>query len=93
MRSFGAHLDEVGETYFEHAGHAASFSMALLKGGLACLVHAVFPFLCERTGSNIIRDLHDQMVENRGTLTARKRATGQRSARPNPAFIAFDPSI
>lgn len=93
MRRLTAHLDEVGETYFEHAGHAASFSIAMLKGGLACLVHAVFPFLCERTGSDIIRDLHDQMVENRGALTARKEATGRRSARPSPAFIAFDPSI
>ena len=93
MRRFSAHLDEVGETYFEHAGHAASFSIAMIKGGLACLVHAALPFLFERTGSDIIRDLHDQMVENRSALTTRKKTTGHRSARPSPAFIAFDPSI
>lgn len=63
--SFTRHPQEVGETYTEHFAVASSFGGALLLGGLACLVHAVFPFLCTRTGSDTIRRLHDRMVTNR----------------------------
>ena len=59
---FSRHLDEVGESYGEHFGHAATFGFKMLAGGLACLVHAVFPFLCEQTGSETIRALHRRMT-------------------------------
>ena len=52
------HLDEVGESYGEHGGKAAAFGLSMIAGGLACLVHAVFPFLFERTGSETIRTLN-----------------------------------
>ena len=59
------HLDEVGESYWEHMFKAAGFAVAMLVGGLACLVHAVLPFLFVRTGSTRVRHLHETMVENR----------------------------
>ena len=59
------HLDEVGESYWEHMLKAAGFAVAMLVGGVACLVHALLPFLFVRTGSARIRHLHDVMVENR----------------------------
>jgi len=62
---FRAHPRSVGETYFQHMGHAASFGFALIGAGLACLVHAVVPALCVRTGSRAIISLHDRMVVNR----------------------------
>ena len=68
MSYFTRHLDSVDEGYLEHARHALGFSVHLLVGGLVCLVHAVFPFLFERTGSDIIRRLHDRMVINRRAL-------------------------
>jgi hypothetical protein len=52
------HLREAGESYFEHFGVAAGFGLRMLGGGLGCLVHAVFPFLCERTGSDTVRGLN-----------------------------------
>lgn len=52
------HLDEVGETYGEHSGKAASFGLRMVGGGIACLIHAVFPFLFERAGSDTVRRLH-----------------------------------
>ncbi|HEX5184222.1 MAG TPA: DUF6356 family protein [Allosphingosinicella sp.] len=52
------HLGEVGESYGEHGGKAALFGLRMIVGGFACLVHAAFPFLFERTGSETIRSLH-----------------------------------
>lgn len=57
------HLTEVGEGYGEHFGKAAGFGLKMIGGGLACLVHAVFPFLCERTGSETVRQLHGTLCK------------------------------
>ena len=62
---FLEHPRSVGETYLEHLGTALSFSGALIVAGVACALHAVFPFLCRDTGSRAICDLHDRMVANR----------------------------
>ena len=69
MKYFSRHLDRVGEDYFQHARHALGFAASMFLGSLACLAHAVFPFLFERTGSEVIRRLHDRMVVNRHRLT------------------------
>ena len=58
---FTEHPREVGETYFEHLGVAAKVGAAMAVGALACFVHAVFPFLCVRTGSATIDKLHRQI--------------------------------
>jgi hypothetical protein len=55
---FTKHPREVGESYGEHLSHAGSTGFTLIGAGLACLVHAVLPFLFVNTGSNIIRRLH-----------------------------------
>jgi len=62
---FIEHPREVGETYAEHFGVATSFGMEMVKGGLACLVHALVPGLCKTTGSDTVRRLHVRMVEKR----------------------------
>jgi len=64
-RLFTAHPAAVGESYFEHLVVAGSFGGRLLLAGLACLVHALLPFLCIKTGSNAIRSLHHDMVSHR----------------------------
>ena len=71
MRQLTAHLDAVEESYFQHLRHAMSFAVEMFAGSLACLVHALLPFLFERTGSDCIRRLHDRMVVNRHRLTPR----------------------
>lgn len=63
--SFTKHPSEVGETYSEHFVVAGSFGIAMLRGGLACLIHAVLPFACTTTGSRTVRTLHDRMITNR----------------------------
>jgi hypothetical protein len=65
MNHFTRHLDRVDESYVQHG---------LFVGSLACLVHALCPFLFERAGSDIIRRLHDRMVVNRHRLTPKPEA-------------------
>jgi len=66
---FTRHLQSVGESYFQHGRHALGFAVRMFVGSLACFAHAVFPCLCERTGSDVIRRLHERMVINRHRLT------------------------
>ena len=62
---FTAHPETVDETYFEHLTVALSFAVRLLLAGLACFVHALVPGLFVKTGSNMIRQLHQEMVTHR----------------------------
>lgn len=79
--SLSRHLDEVGETYSEHFLHAGSYGVTLFVAGLACLVHALLPFLFERTASDCIKSLHARM-------TARGRME-----RELPNFAAWAPDL
>ena len=65
MNRLDDHLQEVGETYPQHLVKASGFAATMLAGGFACLVHALFPFLFVRTGSDCIRRLNEEMVHNR----------------------------
>ena len=71
---FTEHPASVGETYFEHLAAAARFAGWMLVATIACLVHAIFPFLCVSTGSGIIKRLHDRMIVNRARLTLSQQA-------------------
>ena len=68
MRLFTEHPASVGETYWQHFGMALSFSVTLFAAAFCCLVHAIFPFAFEKTGSCMITKLHDRMVTNRSRL-------------------------
>ena len=68
---FTVHPRSVGETYGEHLRAAAGFGFALIGAGLACLLHALLPFVCVRTGSETVRRLHQRMVEARGRSVER----------------------
>jgi hypothetical protein len=63
--SFSEHPASVGESYLAHLHSAAGFALAMVGGGVACLVHSVFPFLFVRTGSGVVAKLHDRMVVRR----------------------------
>ena len=63
--SFTEHPASVGETYGEHLVSAWSFAGRMAVGAGACFLHGLLPFLCLRTGSGIIRELHGRMVANR----------------------------
>ncbi len=64
-RLFIEHPQSVGETYGQHWLHATSFGVRMVIGGVACLVHALLPFLFCKTGSRVITELNESMVMKR----------------------------
>lgn len=70
MKLFTEHPASVGETYLQHMKAAFSFASAMLVGTIYCAVHALFPFLFEKSASKIIDGLHDRMVVNRDRRAA-----------------------
>jgi Family of unknown function (DUF6356) len=79
--SFTEHPATVGETYGQHFQSALGYSISMIGGGLACMVHAVFPFLFEKTGSATIRSLHERMVTHRSRLAHSPSGFGAMSGR------------
>ncbi|HSD69700.1 MAG TPA: DUF6356 family protein [Woeseiaceae bacterium] len=73
---FTEHPASVGETYGQHFMAAMGFSGSLIYAAVCCALHAVFPFLCERTGSRAITDLYDRMTVNRQRQAQAAEAAG-----------------
>ena len=65
FRAFTNHPKSVGETYLEHMHSASWFAVTMFVGALACLLHAIFPFAFQKSGSRRIKLLHERMVTNR----------------------------
>ena len=74
-RLFTEHPEAVGETYGEHLVMASGFGLRMIGAGLACLVHALLPFLFVKTGSIAIAELHQRMVTNRSRKVPATPAT------------------
>jgi hypothetical protein len=79
-RLFSEHPASVGETYWEHLLHASWFAGKMVFAAGACFVHAVFPFLCVKTGSKCITELHDAMVTSRNRVAASASVQRERLA-------------
>jgi hypothetical protein len=60
---FTKHPHSLEESYFEHLFFALKFGTTMLLGGLACILHAIFPFLFEKTGSNLLLKMTHNFVE------------------------------
>jgi hypothetical protein len=71
-QKFNEHPATVGETYGQHFLMAMGFSLAMLRAAFCCALHAVFPFLCEKSGSRCIEGLYERMVTNRSRLAERQ---------------------
>lgn len=77
IRAFTDHPASVGESYSEHLAQAACFGFRMIGAGIACLVHALLPFLFQRTGSAAIAELNDRMLVNRRVSSPLGRTTRQ----------------
>lgn len=64
INAFVRHPQSVGESYGEHAMFAGRFGFTLLLASMAALVHAVLPFMFEKTASKMVMRLHDR-INNR----------------------------
>jgi hypothetical protein len=71
-RLFTEHPESVGETYTEHMVHASHFGGRMVLAGLACMVHAVLPFMFVHTGSDAIESLNARMQARRRPLAGLK---------------------
>ncbi len=69
------HPQQVDETYWQHLRVALSFAGRLFLAATACLIHALIPGLCTKTGSGMINELHDEMVVNRKRHAVNPRHT------------------
>jgi len=89
-RAFTEHPASVGETYFQHLGMALGFGAKMVGGGIACLIHAIFPFLFVCTGRKTIEDLHHRMVTHRDRRCAEDRSTMPAMNRDGDALRAAE---
>jgi hypothetical protein len=82
-RLFTEHPASVGETYLQHLGKACGFAVRMVGAGLACFLHALFPFAFQHTGSDCIERLHDEMMRRRrsGASVAALQVTRASAAR------------
>jgi hypothetical protein len=61
---FTAHPNDVGETYLEHGAFACRYGAKMTWGGIAALLHGLFPFLFKTTGSRITRELNETLEQS-----------------------------
>jgi hypothetical protein len=80
-----SHLDAVGEDYAGHRRFAWRFGWAMVRGGLACMVHALVPAWFTDTGSRTVRALHG-VIEHRERLAPAAR---RREGLPVLLFLAL----
>src|SRR3954468_6649213 len=78
IAAFRRHPQDCGETYRQHLAAALGCGAAMTLGGLACLVHAIFPFWFTNAASGRIQRLYERMSV-RGRLAARAEPEGHHS--------------
>jgi len=92
-RAFTEHPASVGESYVAHMGCAFSFGASMIIGGLACLLHGLFPFAFTKSGSRRIETLYRRMVthrDRRGPAFAADRAMPAMERRADGAAQAAE---
>lgn len=63
-----AHLTAAGENYGDHFRFAATVGLMTMAAGLACVIHALVPALCQRTASRTV-GLLSQLFTRRELLS------------------------
>lgn len=65
---FTQHPHSIGETYFQHMFFALRFSGGMFLCSVACLLHAFFPFIFQKTASNYIWKTVKYFIERMPTI-------------------------
>lgn len=63
---FLKHPHSIGETYTQHLKFASLSGAKLCLAGIACMIHAVFPFLFAKTASTVIKEMNENMTRRQG---------------------------
>lgn len=74
---FTEHPHSIGETYFQHLKFAFIFGGNMVIGGLACIIHAIFPFLFQKTGSNYLIRMTYHFIDRTPQLETRFTALSE----------------
>jgi Family of unknown function (DUF6356) len=69
---FTAHPNDVGESYLEHGRFACRYGAKMTLGGMAAFIHGFLPFLFQKTGSRITRELNATLEESSARARARR---------------------
>ena len=80
---FTAHPTSVNETYWEHLAFALRFGIKMTVGGVAAMLHAVFPFLFVRTAGKLCDELQEMRKNSPGRKKAADALAGRTPARNN----------
>jgi hypothetical protein len=67
---FTAHPGSVGESYAEHCAFALAFGARMALGGVAAMVHALFPFAFITTASRALDELNVRRDRGRRSAPA-----------------------
>lgn len=65
---FRQHPTEQGTTYGQHFLKASVMACQMAKGSTVLFIHAVFPFWFERTGSDTVDQLYDEIHSKKKKL-------------------------
>ena len=76
QRLFTEHPESVDESYGEHLVRASCFGGRMVMAGLACILHALLPFLFVHTGSEAIDELYARLQATRRRAVASKAPVG-----------------
>ena len=52
------HLEEIGETYWEHFKFAIRIGFVLFLAGILVMIHAVFPGVFKNVGYDVVKHAH-----------------------------------
>lgn len=55
------HPSQVGESYFEHFGHAAAYGWRLLKASMCAYAHAFVPEVHKTSASDCVKDMAKEL--------------------------------
>lgn len=72
IRRTKAHLQEAGESYWQHFRFATTFGLISVAAGFAAVIHAIVPGFCTTTASRLTRHL-GRLIEDRSTIEAIER--------------------
>lgn len=64
--------ESVDESYFQPFGHAVRFATSPVIPAVVCWVHGLLPFVFDRTGVQLMGQLHNRVVLNRRRSDARR---------------------
>jgi len=59
------HPRNINESYFEHLFFAMRSGLKLVIGGLACILHSIFPFIFIDTASKTVTRLSNEFEQRR----------------------------